>query len=140
MSAKAFLDTNVLLYLLSADEAKADRAEAVVAMGGVISVQVLNEFASVTTRRLGMSLAEVREVLAPIRALCAIEPLTVATHDAALDLMERHGLSLYDATIVAAADLAGCDRLYTEDMHNGQTINGRLTIRNPFADDFALPA
>jgi predicted nucleic acid-binding protein len=138
--AKAFLDTNILLYLLSADTAKADRAEAVVAAGGTISVQVLNEFASVATRKLGMSVAEVRDVLTPIRTLCPVEPLTIAAHDEALNLMEHHSFSLYDALIVAAATLAGCDRLYSEDMHHGQTVNGRLTIQNPFADDFSLPA
>ena len=58
---EAFLDTNVLLYLLSRDAAKADRAEALVVAGGVISVQVLNEFASVASRKLEMSWAEIRE-------------------------------------------------------------------------------
>ena len=65
-----FFDTNVLLYLLSADESKADRAEEELGAGGVISVQVLNEFASVASRKQKMSLAEIREVLALIRALC----------------------------------------------------------------------
>jgi len=138
-AAKAFLDTNVLLHLLSADTAKADCAEAVVAAGGTISVQVLNEFASVATRKLGMTVTEIRDVLTPIRALCPVEPLTTATHDEALKLMERHSFSLYDAMIVAAAALANCDRLYSEDMHPGQIINGQLTIQNPFAGDFALP-
>lgn len=135
-AARAFLDTNVLLYLLSADAAKADRAEAVVASGGIVSVQVLNEFASVAARKLGMSVAEIRDVLAPIRALCPAEPLTPATHDQALDLMERYGFSLYDAMIVAAARLAHCDTLYSEDMHDGQIVDQRLVIRNPFAGDF----
>lgn len=139
-AAKTFLDTNVLLYLLSADSAKADRAEAVVASGGIISVQVLNEFASVAARKLAMSVAEIRDVLAPIRALCPIEALTSTTHDEALDLMERYGFSLYDAMIVAAAKLANCDKLYSEDMHNGQTLSSGLIIQNPFADDFAWPA
>lgn len=134
-AAKAFLDTNVLLYLLSADTVKADRAEAVVASGGIISVQVLNEFASVASRKLGMSVAEIRDVLAPIRTLCPIEPLTAATHDQALDLMARHGFSLYDAMIVATAQLADCDTLYSEDMHDGQIVDGRLIMRNPFAGD-----
>ena len=71
---EAFLDTNVLLYLLSADAAKADCAEALVAAGGVIRVQVLNEFASVASRKLGMSWAEIREVLETIRAVCRVEP------------------------------------------------------------------
>ena len=54
-AADCFFDTNVLLYLLSKDAAKADRAEALLATGGIVSVQVLNEFASVATRKLAMT-------------------------------------------------------------------------------------
>lgn len=65
--AERFFDTNVLLYLLSADTAKADRAEIELSRGGVLSVQVLNEFASVASRKLTMSITEIREMLATIR-------------------------------------------------------------------------
>jgi len=129
--ADRFLDTNVLLYLLSADAAKADRAEAALAEGGVVSVQVLNEFASVASRKLGMSIAETREALAVVRALCRTVPLTEATHDKGLEIAERYGLAVYDAMIVAAALLAGCDTLYSEDLQDGQWLDGRLTVRNP---------
>ncbi len=130
--AKAFFDTNVLLYLLSADEAKANRAEDVIAEGGTISAQVLNEFASVAGRKLGMSVAEIRAVLAPIRTICPVMPLTADTHDQALRLSERYGLAFYDALIVGAALDAGCDRLYSEDLQDGQKIDGMLTLVNPF--------
>lgn len=129
---KAFFDTNVLLYLLSADAARADRAEALVALGGTISVQVLNEFAAVATRKLRMLPSEIRDVLAPIRAVCAVVPVTVETHDRALELAERYGLSIYDALIVSSALLAGCRTLHSEDMQHGQVIDRQLTIRNPF--------
>lgn len=131
-NARAFFDTNVLIYLLSADSTKADRAETLMAAGGTVSVQVLNEFVAVATRKLGMRLAEIREVLAATRALCTVEPLTIATHDLALDLSERLNLSFYDALIVAAAAAANCTVLYSEDMQDGQRIES-LTIRNPFA-------
>jgi predicted nucleic acid-binding protein len=126
-----FFDTNVLLYVMSADEAKADRAEALIAAGGVISVQVLNEFVSVASRKLAMRLPEIREVLSAIRAVCAVEPLSIETHDLALDLMERFQLSFYDALIIAAALLAKCSILYSEDMQHAQKFQS-LTIRNPF--------
>ena len=133
MSAtKVFFDTNVLLYLLSGDAAKADRAEALVIVGGVISVQVLNEFASVASRKLGMSWAEIREVLDTIRAVCRVEPITLETHDRGFALSERYGFSIYDSMILASALLAGCDRVFTEDLQDGQDIDGRLTVRNPF--------
>ena len=128
-----FFDTNVVLYLLSADTAKADRAEDLLVLGGTISVQVLNEFVAVASRKLRMPLAEIREVLDPVRAVCKVEPLTIDTHERALAIAERHGLSLYDALIVSAALLAGCKTLHTEDLQHGQVIDGQLTIRNPFA-------
>ena len=130
--AKVFFDTNVLLYLLSADTAKADPAEDLLALGGTIGVQVLNEFASVAARKLGMSFTEIRDVLEPIRAICAVMPLTLDIHDHALGLSERYGFSIYDALIVAAALAADCDTLYTEDLQDGQIIDDRLTITNPF--------
>jgi predicted nucleic acid-binding protein len=131
-AAERFFDTNVLLYLLSADEAKADRAEAELSGGGVVSVQVLNEFASVTSRKLSMSVAEARESLAVIRAVCRVVPVTEATHDKGLEIVERYGLAVYDAMIVASALLAGCEVLLSEDMQDGQVLDGRLTVRNPF--------
>ena len=129
-----FFDTNVLLYLLSADAAKADRAEELLAIGGTISVQVLNEFAAVASRKLRMSWIEIREVLAQIRAVCAVAPMTVETHDRAVRIAERYSLSIYDALIVSAALLADCKTLHSEDMQDGQVIERRLTIRNPFAN------
>jgi predicted nucleic acid-binding protein len=130
-AAEVFFDTNILLYLLSADATKADRAEALAADGGVISVQVLNEFASVAMRKLEMRLAEIREILSTIRSVCAVMPVDVETHELGLELVERHHLAVYDALIVAAALQAECKVLYTEDLQHGQKFGG-LKIRNPF--------
>jgi predicted nucleic acid-binding protein len=130
--AERFLDTNVLLYLLSGDEARADRAEVEVGAGGVVSVQVLNEFASVASRKLGMSIREIREVLTTIRSVCSVVPLNEDTHDLGLSIAERYGLSVYDSMIAASAVLAGCNTLLTEDMQDGQAREGGLRIRNPF--------
>lgn len=132
MSAKWFIDTNVLLYLFSADAAKADRAEAIVAVGGVISVQVLNEFAAVALRKLGMSWTEITEALDVVRAVCTVEPLTVETHDRGKALAIRHGFSVFDAMIVATALIARADTLYSEDLQDGLRVERALTIRNPF--------
>ena len=132
MSDKAFLDTNILLYLLSADSIKAEKAEDVVAGGGIISVQVLNEFASVALRKLQMPFEDIQEILSQIRTICVVEPITVDTHDRGMQLAAQYSLSIYDAMIVAAALLAGCTTLYSEDMHDGQVIDQQLTIKNPF--------
>ena len=131
--AKVFLDSNVALYLLSSDAAKADRAEGLLAEGGVISVQVLNEVANVTRRKLTMSWSETNDVLDAIRAVCTTEPLTVETHDTGRRISERYGLSVYDSMIAATALLAECEVLYSEDMHDGLVIDARLRIVNPFA-------
>ena len=128
-----FFDTNVVLYLLSADAAKADRAEELLALGGTISVQVLNEFVAVASRKLRMSWVEIHEVLAQIRAVCVVEPLTIETHERAVRIAERYAFSIYDALIVSAALLANCKTLHSEDMKDGQVIERQLTIRNPFA-------
>ena len=130
-----FIDTNVLLYLLSSDEAKADRAEETLAGGGVLSVQVLNEFASVASRKLKMSIAEIREALATVRALCKIVPISEDTHDLGLQIAERYGMSIYDSMVIASALLAGCKALLSEDLQDGQIIEGCLEIRNPFSGD-----
>jgi predicted nucleic acid-binding protein len=131
-AADSFFDTNVVLCLLSADAAKADRAEELIADGGRINVQVLNEVAAVARRKLGLSWREVLDVTTQLRAVCAVTPLTVETHQRGLQVAERYGLSIYDAMIVASALLAGCAILCTEDMQDGQVIDGQLMIRNPF--------
>ena len=133
-AAKAFFDTNVLLYLLSADDAKADRAEQTLAEGGIISVQVLNEFASVASRKLNLSYAEIRDFLTTVRAMTPVVPLRVETHESALALAERYGFSFYDSLIVASALLSGCQTLYSEDLQDGQIIEQRLVVRDPFAE------
>jgi len=128
-----FFDTNVLLYLLSGDAPKADRAEMLLADGGIVSVQVLNEFASAARRKLQLSWPETREILGVIRALCRVEPVTLATHEAGLDLAARYDFAFYDAMIVAAAQQSGCAILYSEDMQHGQVVDG-LRIHNPFRE------
>lgn len=127
-----FFDTNVLVYIASGDSAKADRAEAVIAAGGVISVQVLNELANVARRKMQMSWDETHAYLDMLRDLLTVHPLTVETHETGLRLAERHGLSIYDAMIAAAALRAGCDTLWSEDMQHGMVLDEGLRIVNPF--------
>jgi predicted nucleic acid-binding protein len=128
----AFFDTSVLLYLLSTDAAKADRVEELLAARGTISVQVLNEFAAVSLRKLRMPLPEVKEILDTVRAVCDVVPLTVETHDRALAIVARYGFSLYDSLLIAAALIAGSKRLYSEDLQHGQVIDRQLRVVNPF--------
>ena len=130
-ASKFFIDTNVLLYLLSADNDKADVAEAVLRAGGMISVQVLNEMANVARRKLAMSWMEINEVLDLVRSVCPVAPLTIETHDRGRLVAEQYGMSVYDAMIVAAALLGGCETLYSEDMQDGLVVDHQLRICNP---------
>jgi predicted nucleic acid-binding protein len=134
MPARAFFDTNVLIYSVAESDPRSDVAEALLANGGVVSAHVLNEFVAVARRKLGMSWSDVTEALDAIRTLCPSPvSITVETHHAALRIAQQYGYHIYDALVAAAALEAKCDALYTEDMQNGQVIDNQLTIRNPFA-------
>jgi predicted nucleic acid-binding protein len=133
MSGRVFFDTNVLIYAVAKDDPRGVRAEELLASGGVISVQVLNEFVSVARRKLQMSWEEVIEALDAIRILCpSLIPGTLETHEAAVKIAQQYGYGIYDALIAAAALEAKCSMLYSEGVQVGQVIDERLTIRNPF--------
>lgn len=134
MTERSFFDTNTLVYFADADESKAARVEALLLEGGCVSVQVLNELTLVCRRKLGMTWAEVDEVITVVRDACQVMPLTETTFDLGRHLAERYQFSVYDAMIVASALLAEADTLYSEDMHDGLCVEDRLKIRNPFAE------
>lgn len=131
MSA-VFIDSNVILYLLSGDSDKADRAEAILDKGGIISVQVLNEVTSVCLRKLKMAWDEIDAVLLAVKAACDVVPLTLESHEKAVQISKRYRLSFYDSHICASAILSGAKVLLTEDMQGGMKIDG-MAVKNPFA-------
>lgn len=127
----AFFDTNILVYTVTKDPRKA-RAREVFDRGGVVSAQILNEFANVSRNKLRHGWAEIEKALDDfVLALDEVLAITFETHRAAVAIARDHGLAFYDALIVASALEAGCDTLYTEDMQDGRRFQG-LTIRNPF--------
>lgn len=128
----SFFDSNVLVYIASGDAAKADQAEAAVAAGGAISVQVLNEITNVARRKMQMSWADTHTLLDALKGLLTVHPLTVEIHETGLRLAERYGFSTYDAMIAASALHAGCDTLWSEDMQHGMALDEGLRIVNPF--------
>lgn len=130
--AGVFFDTNVPLYLLSGDAGKASRAEDLMAAGGTISVQVLNEFTAVARRKHTTAWPHINVMLGALKRVCRVDPLTLDVHERAIDLAQRFGFPIYDATIAASALAAGCTVLYSEDFQHGQVVDG-MTIRNPFA-------
>jgi predicted nucleic acid-binding protein len=134
MRARAFLDTNVLIYALAQDDPRSSAAEELLSEGGVLSVQILNEFAAVARRKMSMTWSEIAEALDAIQALCpSPRAVTVGMHEAARRIAEKYEYSIHDSLVIAAAIEGECRVLYSEDLRNGQTIDGRVTIRNPFA-------
>ncbi len=129
--APAFFDTHIALYLLSGDERRAACSEALLAAGGSISVQVLNEFVAVARRKHQAPWERVHATLDALCTVCQVWPLTLAVQQQAVRLAERHGFAVYDATIIASAQAAACELLYTEDLQHGQRIGG-LQVCNPY--------
>jgi predicted nucleic acid-binding protein len=129
--AKPFIDSNVVLYLFSSDTLKADRTESLLQSGGLISVQVLNEVASVCLRKLKMTWEDIDTVLETLKTTCEVLPVTLATHEKAVALAKWFQISFYDANIAATAILGGADTLFSEDLQNGMSMES-LTVVNPF--------
>lgn len=135
---RSFLDTNVLIYADAGDEpVRQAQALALIAQHrrqgtGVLSTQVLQEFANVALRKLGLSPSLVRERLA-FYARFEVVPSTPALIVGALDIHTLRSFSFYDALIMQAAISSGCAQLLTEDMQTGAVVGG-VRIVNPFAD------
>lgn len=128
----SFLDTNIIIHFAGGGR-RADRAEALLKQGGVISVQVLNEVANVCRRKLRFDWRQVAEVLASLRASLYVVPVTLRTHELGMRIADRYQIAVYDALLLAAARLEDCDCFWSEDMHDGLVVENSLTIRNPFA-------
>ena len=122
----------MLIYAQGAG-ARSETARRVVLAGGVISVQVLNEFAAVLRRKFRLDWAVVADALADVRAaLGPVRPIDLDIHLNAVTLARLHDFGFHDALIVASALAAGCDTLLTEDLQTERRVAG-LTIVNPFA-------
>lgn len=137
MTAKAFFDTNVLVYALTArgsanSDPRTEIAETTLGLGGVVGVQVLNEFADTAARKFKLEWKVIDQYLEVIAAICGRPvPMTAETHSAAVGISRRYGYRIYDSLILAAALQAECTTVFTGDMQHGQKI-GQLTVVNPF--------
>ena len=126
-----FIDTNVLIYVLDSDPAKAARSREVLQAGGVISVQTLNEITNVMRRKLSSSWPEVREFLELLKVFCEVADVTHADHQVGLEISERYGLQVFDSMLLATASRVGCTMMLSEGMQHDQLI-GSLRIKNPY--------
>ena len=133
MTARVFADTNLFVYAESQDQNKSLSAMDIIQASPMISTQVVNETISVLTRKHGFSLTEAYEIAQSLLDLYEVVAVDVATIRKAMDLAKRYALSHWDSLIVAAALLANCEKLYSEDMQHGQVFDNCLTVVNPFA-------
>ncbi|MFZ1134283.1 MAG: PIN domain-containing protein [Candidatus Korobacteraceae bacterium] len=139
MTANVFVDTNVLIYAVDSGDpfkqriAQRWRSELWKRRAGRISYQVLQEYYASVTRKWAGARLQVRD---DILDLISWQPVTIdfVLLDVAWKVQDRHKLSFWDALIVAGATAASCKYLLTEDLQNGQRIEG-VTVVNPFSLD-----
>lgn len=129
---KSFVDTNIIIYLISSDTTKSKIAERMLGKKPRISVQVLNEVTHVARKKLKLSWEQIFEIMERLNILCKVETLTQKTHEKACLIAEKYNLSFYDSVILSSALLSGCHVVYSEDMQSGMKIEDILEIINPF--------
>lgn len=135
MPGERFFDTNILIYAFTTGDRRCASAEALIGEGGVIGVQVLNEFTNVARSKLRWDWPQLDAALEVIAELMEpARPLTTEIHAHAVKLARANALSFYDALIIAATIAAECSVLLTEDMQHGRKFGG-VTIRNPFREE-----
>lgn len=134
MNANIFLDSNIIVYSYSNSEI--DKQEIarklIIESNSYISTQVLQELCNIVTRKFKFSY---QQAAVAIKECCQNNNLYINSESTVLQacqIAERYGFSFYDSLIVAAALESNCTILYSEDLHNGQQIEGKLTIKNPF--------
>lgn len=133
MTARFFADTNIAVYTLDANPARRRAALSVMKTRPVISVQVVNEFLNVALGKMRLPRQTAGRLAAILLRRCEVVDLTVGMVRTAITLGERYRISHWDALIISAALAAACDKLYSEDLQDGQVLEGRLTVCNPFA-------
>ena len=132
MKDKIFIDTNVLLYLYAQDKKKKEIAKNILKSHHIISTQVLNEFSNIALKKFKLSTKDLTLSLAVIIENASLVVFTDKTILKAIEIKARYGFGYYDSLILATAIENNCSTLYSEDMHDGQIIEEKLKIINPF--------
>jgi predicted nucleic acid-binding protein len=141
MSAKAFLDTNILVYAYDRhDPRKQERAQELLTNGIMqenlsLSVQVLGEFFNVVTRHIPqpMLVDDAREIIRSI-SIVPVQEIDLTMVNRAIETHNTYQVSYWDSLIISAAERTGCAILLSEDLSDGQTYHN-ITVRNPFNDE-----
>ena len=131
---KVFLDSNIFIYMY--DSIQKEKREISLSLvdsnNCVTSTQAINEISSVLTKKIKKPVSEVLKVLEDIYLICDVKQLQKSTVFNALNFVDRYGFSYYDCLMLASAVENNCDIVYSEDMQDGQRIENKLTIINPF--------
>ena len=136
MKVKAFIDTNLLIYFVSNDLARKQRIHELFIHNPliVVSTQVINEFVAVSLKKNINPREETFRYASEFMELFELLPVDASTILHSFDLMRTGNFSSWDSLIIAAALQANAQTLYTEDLHHGQVIEGKLTIIDPFKE------
>lgn len=134
MNERIFLDSNILIYSYSSTELKKQSAaRALISYNeSFISTQVLQELCNILLKKFGCGHKEARKA---IEENCNNNLLFTNRRETVLhacEIASRYKFSFYDSLIVSAALQCRCEILFTEDMQDGQVIDGQLLIKNPF--------
>mgnify|MGYP001580971307 CR=1 FL=1 len=136
MQDKIFLDTNIVIYAFSEDEAQKQSIAFGLLDGeynnALISKQVINELANILLKKFKLSSNQVENAILELDTIVNIVDFDLSTQIKALHVKDKYNLQFYDSLIIATALENRCTILYSEDMHNGMLIENRLKIINPF--------
>jgi len=134
MKDKVFIDTNILIYLYSADEP--DKREKVILVfenyDCITSTQVINEFCNVCIKKMHKNIYDIMAAINEIISVCRLELVNIKIINSALELHNRYNYNYFDCLILASALSSNCKYVFTEDMSDKQIINEKLTIINIF--------
>ncbi len=129
---KIFLDSNVIIYSFGAEDYKKVIANELLKKNPVISTQVLNEISNVLYRKLNLKVSDIKIAVEFLSRICVVKNITPKTIKSALNIVDQYGFSYYDSMIISSALESKCTILYSEDMSDGQVIDKKLRVVNPF--------
>jgi len=135
MNVRGFFDTNILIYLYADNEQEKQAVCKEIINNAdecVVSTQILNEINNVMIKKWKMSVETIKTLQEDIRRISEVVYINEDTIDKAIDLNARYGFSYFDCLMLASALESGCNIIFTEDMNDGQIIDGTLKILNPF--------
>lgn len=134
MKDKAFIDSNLIIYLYSIDQKeKSDKVnEIILNRDAFISTQVLNEISSVMFKKFDKTAKEIKNIIIELSNFFNIAVVSQKTILKALNIKNLTHYSYYDSLIIASSLECNCKKLFSEDMSHLQVIENKLTILNPF--------